>query len=552
MLPHLARAALTPLMCLLLLLRLGGGVVLRLLLFRVPPHVTLLGGLSLHEKSALGGQLHMRIVEYCSWPAAFVTLMRMHWEVATGRRWHTADALYSATATWCDSLGRSGLDVVVGIGACLVLSRLPVVVAAVLRIIHTFGDILHIDVLRAWVDWLMGLPAGLKLNHFAGRKIGGAVLTFIHNWEYITTFLTPWEPAIVVAVGLVGLGGCTLLLAVTADVLDLATIHLYTLHRNFQWLHNRQVALLGSLWNLFRGKKQNVLRRRVDSNDYDMAQLLLGTLFFTVVIFLGPTTLVYYAFFLAMYGGILCVRGAIWWLITVLILNNMPLFALYCTLLQPQRLPAGIHLVLRGTRLGGQRARERVVSTLTTLRATVPGQLSVEESDEVDVRDGAVLDGASACVGAGATLIFHLRRTASAGAGSMLLAPLAEAAAMATRRFSVGLLLHVVLFGEPVQSLFAAAGGDGGGAGGGGASAAGSRAATKAVASTGISFGIVNAAANAPVEAAASASGGCAADADRSGEPRMYRVTVLQPPPHYPPWQSYWHDLACLAAPAMG
>lgn len=56
-------------------------------------------------------------------------------------------------------------------------------------------------------------------------------------------------------------------------------------------------SLLGSLWQLFRGRKRNVLRCRVDTCMYDACQLLLGTLVFTVLSFLTPTISVYYTFF---------------------------------------------------------------------------------------------------------------------------------------------------------------------------------------------------------------------------------------------------------------
>jgi phosphatidylinositol glycan class Q protein len=45
------------------------------------------------------------------------------------------------------------------------------------------------------------------------------------------------------------------------------------------------------------GKRWNTLRHRVDSYDYDMDQLFLGTLLFTVTIFLLPTIVTYYLFF---------------------------------------------------------------------------------------------------------------------------------------------------------------------------------------------------------------------------------------------------------------
>lgn len=47
----------------------------------------------------------------------------------------------------------------------------------------------------------------------------------------------------------------------------------------------------------FSGKRYNVLRNRVDSWEYDMDQLLFGTILFTLLAFLFPAVLVYYALF---------------------------------------------------------------------------------------------------------------------------------------------------------------------------------------------------------------------------------------------------------------
>lgn len=53
-----------------------------------------------------------------------------------------------------------------------------------------------------------------------------------------------------------------------------------------------QASLTGS-----QGKRYNVLRDRVDSWDYSIDQLILGTMLFTLVAFLAPTVIVYYALF---------------------------------------------------------------------------------------------------------------------------------------------------------------------------------------------------------------------------------------------------------------
>ena len=45
------------------------------------------------------------------------------------------------------------------------------------------------------------------------------------------------------------------------------------------------------------GKRYNVLRNRIDTWDYDLDQLLLGTILFTLLAFLSPTVFTYYALF---------------------------------------------------------------------------------------------------------------------------------------------------------------------------------------------------------------------------------------------------------------
>lgn len=54
------------------------------------------------------------------------------------------------------------------------------------------------------------------------------------------------------------------------------------------------------------GKKWNPLRNRVDSLDYDASRLLLGTLAFTILLFLLPTTAMFYLVFLMLRVGQFC------------------------------------------------------------------------------------------------------------------------------------------------------------------------------------------------------------------------------------------------------
>jgi hypothetical protein len=53
------------------------------------------------------------------------------------------------------------------------------------------------------------------------------------------------------------------------------------------------------------GKRYNVLRNRTDPWDYDVDQLLFGTILFTLLAFLFPTVLAYYLLFAVVSGACL-------------------------------------------------------------------------------------------------------------------------------------------------------------------------------------------------------------------------------------------------------
>jgi hypothetical protein len=270
---------------------------------------------------------------------------------------------------------------------------------------------------------------------FAGKKIGGAIIACIDFWEHITTVLTPFEPTITVAVGLVGAGGFSLLLAMATDVLVLATVHIYALYSQFAWLHSMQLSVLASFWKLFRGRKHNVLRSRVDSIDFDLAQLLLGTMLFCVVFFLFPTTLVYYCFFLVVWLAIACVRTTLWWLITLL--NNMSFYTLFALLALPSsRFPSGIVL----QRIGERRMRrDCTMAGLPTAIGSHGNTNSDSQSCNIRSDDVVAEDHVT-------TVWFELQ-SASSPPG-LALSPYFEALRIVLQQYSFGALLKAALWGR--------------------------------------------------------------------------------------------------------
>ena len=126
-------------------------------------------------------------------------------------------------------------------------------------------------------------------------------------------------------------------IAMFSDLLSILTIHIYCFYTASARIFHWQLSIIVSLFHLFRGKKHNVLRNRIDSCDYDLDQLLLGTIFFTLLFFLLPTVGVFYMTFTSARMGIIFLKAAQDTLLACL--NHFPLFALMLRVKDSRRLP---------------------------------------------------------------------------------------------------------------------------------------------------------------------------------------------------------------------
>jgi len=133
-----------------------------------------------------------------------------------------------------------------------------------------------------------------------------------------------------------------MILSVTEDVFSLLSLHIYCFYFAAARLYSWQLNVLSSLWRLFRGKKKNVLRHRIDSADYDLNQLLVGTVLFSVFFFLYPTTTVYYAFFVFARFLVVFIQSTLAIIATVL--NHLPIFSLFLRYFDPKYFPAGVSI----------------------------------------------------------------------------------------------------------------------------------------------------------------------------------------------------------------
>ncbi|XP_034151555.1 phosphatidylinositol N-acetylglucosaminyltransferase subunit Q [Esox lucius] len=194
--------------------------------------------------------------------------------------------------------------------------------------------------LEELLQWLMGAPAGLKMNRALDQVLGRFFLYHIHLWISYIHLMSPFIEMILWYVGLSACLGLTFALSLLSDIIALLTFHIYCFYVYGARLYCLKVYGLTSLWRLFRGRKWNVLRQRVDSCSYDMDQLFIGTLLFTILLFLLPTTALYYLVFTLLRMVVVMVQGVLQ--LTVDFINSFPLFALGLRVFRSYTLAEGV------------------------------------------------------------------------------------------------------------------------------------------------------------------------------------------------------------------
>ncbi|XP_046894760.1 phosphatidylinositol N-acetylglucosaminyltransferase subunit Q isoform X1 [Hypomesus transpacificus] len=194
--------------------------------------------------------------------------------------------------------------------------------------------------LEQLLQWLMGAPAGLKMNRALDQVLGRFFLYHIHLWISYIHLMSPFIEMILWYVGLSACLGLTFAISLLSDMVALLTFHIYCFYVYGARLYCMKVYGLSSLWRLFRGKKWNVLRQRVDSCCYDLDQLFIGTLLFTILLFLLPTTALYYLVFTLLRLVVVLFQGILH--LSVDFINSFPLFAIGLKVARPYRLAAGV------------------------------------------------------------------------------------------------------------------------------------------------------------------------------------------------------------------
>jgi hypothetical protein len=191
--------------------------------------------------------------------------------------------------------------------------------------------------------WLMGNPAGLKLNGHLSATAANLCIHLLDLWLHAQSFIG--DSAAAAAAAMLRWGGClglSFTIACALDISNIACAWVLFLNAAFRKSNSSLTSVASSLFRLFRGKKWNPLRHRVDSCDASVDQWLLGTLAFSVLLFLMPTIVSFHLFF-AITRSILRIAQLPLEFLQHL-LTETPVYPLLCKLLWPQQLCCSLFL----------------------------------------------------------------------------------------------------------------------------------------------------------------------------------------------------------------
>ncbi|KAK9414699.1 putative Gpi1-domain-containing protein [Seiridium unicorne] len=313
--------------------RAAAEIMLQILEWRLRPSSP-----ALKDISATAQQIEIRLQQFCYWPMQYVKLRLRK------NDWESVTTSHPDYIRFYNSLWLVANDVIIGIAiGSYIIDNAGWVADQIGSLLRQYT----VEALYSSIEWLMGWPAGLKLNKELALFLGDLFLWVIEYWSSCIETLQPLLPHIIWFIGFSSFAGASMPIAMFSDLVSILTLHIYSFYLASARIYHWQLTILLSLFQLFRGKKYNVLRNRVDSCDYDLDQLLVGTILFTLLFFLLPTVVVFYLNFAVARMAIISLKAVFDTMLSCL--NHFPLFALMLRVKDPRRLPGGIRFELRDT-----------------------------------------------------------------------------------------------------------------------------------------------------------------------------------------------------------
>ncbi|ODV59192.1 phosphatidylinositol N-acetylglucosaminyltransferase [Ascoidea rubescens DSM 1968] len=197
--------------------------------------------------------------------------------------------------------------------------------------------------------WLMDNPGGLKLNENLSKFFGELILWIIEFYSiFILNFFAIFNDFIIknfiinfIFIRLSYFLGLSLIISILIDLNKFINFNILIIYNSLFKILKILVSILKSLIRLFYGKKYNIFRKRIDFENFEIDQLILGTFIFIILIFLLPTILIFFSSFLIL-KIILIDFVSLNFEILLIDLNFFPIFLIMLKIKDNNRIPNGI------------------------------------------------------------------------------------------------------------------------------------------------------------------------------------------------------------------
>ncbi len=158
--------------------RVAAEMLLLVLEWRAQPHHA-----ALKDISATAQQVEIRLQQFCYWPMQYVTLRQRK------NDWESVTTSHPDYIRFYNSLWLVANDVIMGIAlGSYIIDNAGWVSDQINSLLSTYT----VEALQSSISWLMGWPAGLKLNSELALFLGDLFLWVIDYWSSESLFLSVW------------------------------------------------------------------------------------------------------------------------------------------------------------------------------------------------------------------------------------------------------------------------------------------------------------------------------------------------------------------------
>lgn len=198
-----------------------------------------------------------------------------------------------------------------------------------------------INQITFYLGWINFQPAGLKLNPELNAFLNHLFLWMVKSWQVILLYSQSFGDNLFSLTLICNNFGLSFGISIVMDIISISTIHVMLFYIIACRLYRWNLNIITSAFNLFRGRKWNPLRKRIDSASYDIDQLLIGAVIFALFCFLLPTITVYYVLFSMAVSFFMIILS--FFQLFLAFLNHFPLFSIILYIIDSKRLPSSIY-----------------------------------------------------------------------------------------------------------------------------------------------------------------------------------------------------------------